>query len=784
VLDWWRRLFQPFEDDDEELATEVRERRLRACMQLHPLTAPACCVLAIVGAVAFFDLTPAYVTFISLALVLTSAGDGLIHLFTSRMMSRDVGEGDLWRVVVRESAMACGLIGPSILWYSNSATEVQMVLIAVTAALVGLGGFVLSPLATAAVAWTICATGCGAIALALSGRAVDWTLFGLIWGYALVVAIAAVAASRTLVGRVRAEARAERQRDVMGLLLKDFEGSSRDWLWETDQYGHLHRVSIRLTEAFERGKKELEGLSLVDLLRSSFSTGERDAVEAHDFFQLRLASRQPFRDQIVPVVIGEEIKWWALTAKPLFNKQKIHVGWRGVGSDVTDTQRREIEMTRLANFDTLTGLANRRQFRAYLDSLLSANAYGDQVMLLILDLDNFKQINDTLGHMVGDEVLREVGQCLLTITTDGELLARLGGDEYALIVPGNFDDDQCMARGHALLKTLREPLMIDDKRIEVRGSVGVAYSPQHGARADELLKAADTALYASKDAGRDAVSLFNREMADHAQMRLRMQHDLSQALANNEFELHYQPQVEARSMRVVGFEALLRWQRGGKQLVSPSDFIPLAEESGVIVPIGEWALRQACRDAMVWPKHLFVAVNLSAVQFSSRGLIDTINAAVFDSGIEPQRLELEITESSLIADSSHARETLKTLRSYGHHVALDDFGTGYSSLAYLRSFPIDKLKIDGAFTKGLVTDAQGESSAIVRAIIQLANALRLKTTAEGVETEAQLNALRAKGCEEIQGYYVAQPMPAQEIAAFLEAWESERGALVQTLAPH
>jgi diguanylate cyclase (GGDEF)-like protein len=784
VLDWWRRLFQPFEDDDEELATEVRERRLRACMQLHPLTAPACCVLAIVGAIAFFDLTPGYVTFFSLALVLISAGDGLIHLFTSRMMSRDVGERDLWRVVVRESAMACGLIGPSILWYSNVGADVQMVLIAITAALVGLGGFVLSPLATAAVAWTICATSCGAIALALSGRAVDWTLFGLIWGYALVVAIAAVAASRTLVGRVRAEARAERQRDVMGLLLKDFEGSSRDWLWETDQYGHLHRVSIRLTEAFERGKKELDGLSLVDLLRSSFSTGERDAVEAHDFFQLRLASRQPFRDQIVPVVIGEEIKWWALTAKPLFNKQKIHVGWRGVGSDVTDTQRREIEMTRLANFDTLTGLANRRQFRAYLDSLLSANAYGDQVMLLILDLDNFKQINDSLGHMVGDEVLREVGQCLLTITTDGELLARLGGDEYALIVPGNFDEDQCMARGHALLKTLREPLMIDDKRIEVRGSVGVAYSPQHGARADELLKAADTALYASKDAGRDAVSLFNREMADHAQMRLSMQHDLSQALANNEFELHYQPQVEARSMRVVGFEALLRWQRGGKQLVSPSDFIPLAEESGVIVPIGEWALCQACRDAMVWPKHLFVAVNLSAVQFSSRGLIDTINAAVFESGIEPQRLELEITESSLIADSSHARETLKTLRSYGHHVALDDFGTGYSSLAYLRSFPIDKLKIDGAFTKGLVTDAQGESSAIVRAIIQLANALRLKTTAEGVETEAQLNALRAKGCEDIQGYYVAQPMPAQEIAAFLEAWESERDALVQTLASH
>ncbi len=735
-------------------------------------------MLVLAGAWAFSDyVSTPFLVFCVCAVILACA-DGLIHFFTSRSMDRDISKRDSIRLVVREAIVSTGLIAPTIEVYTQAGTEYQMLLAAVVPALIGLGGFILSPIFAAGIVWVICTTSLGALALALSGRPIDWVLFVLLVLYGAMMCVVVATASRALNARVAAEARAERQRDVMGLLLKDFEGSSRDWLWETDQRGHLRHVSIRLTEAFVRQKKELEGLSLVDLLRVTFSSSGREEVEAHDYLQLRLASRQPFRDQIVPVVLGDEIKWWSLTAKPLFSKH-IHVGWRGVGSDVTDAQRRDIEMTQLANFDALTGLANRYQFRAYLDSVLKSNPHGDQVMLLVLDLDNFKNVNDTLGHMVGDALLHDIAARLLLTIRENELLARLGGDEYALIVPGNFDgEEEGRVRALELLDTLREPFEIQETRIEIRGSVGVAFSPQHGTHSDELLKAADTALYASKDSGRDSVSLFTPEMDQRARMRLSVQNDLGRALENDEFEMHYQPQIDARTMRVVGFEALLRWRRADRGLMSPADFIPVAEETGLIVPIGSWALRQACVDAMQWPDSLFVAVNLSAVQFASRGLIDVINGVVRESGITPARLELEITESSLIADSSHAREQLKILRTSGHQIALDDFGTGYSSLAYLRSFPIDKLKIDGTFTKGLNTDEKGESSAIVRAIIQLAAALRLKTTAEGVETREQLDTLRAKGCNEIQGYYVAQPMPAQEIAAFLEVWEQERETLL------
>jgi diguanylate cyclase (GGDEF)-like protein len=764
---------------DDVLAPEIRARQFRACMQLIPITAPANCAFAVFGALTFRDITPWPFLLFCLIAILFIECNSLIHWLVKRSLDSEISERDLVWVSVRAWALAITMIAPTVLWFPQVGAEQQLLLATIVSALIGLGGFVLAPIAPAAIGWVICMTTLAAAALGIADRPVYWQLVALLVAYGAVVSVVVMSSSRTLIARVRAEARADRQRHVVDLLLKDFEGSSRDWLWETDERGHLRHISIRLTEAFARTKASLEGVSLVDLLRSTFSATSRDEVEAHDFLQLRFSSRQAFRDQVVPVVVGSEVRWWSLTAKPLFNAKHIHVGWRGVGSDVTEAQRRDIEMTHLANFDALTGLANRHQFRACLDAALRSDTQGRYVMLLVLDLDNFKNVNDTLGHLIGDQLLREVARCLLAVTQEGELLSRLGGDEYALIVPGEFTEAQCLARGQALLNVLREPFYIRDTRIEIRGSVGIACAPMHGGNSDDLLKAADTALYAAKDSGRDAVSLFTSEMDERARNRMSVQSELGQALKNNELELHYQPQIDARTMTVVGFEALLRWRRDKRRLLPPMEFIPVAEETGLIVPIGEWVMQQACYDAIKWPETLFVAVNLSAVQFSSRGLIDAINNAVYDSGISPERLELEITESSLIEDSSHARETLKTLRALGHRIALDDFGTGYSSLAYLRSFPLDKLKIDSAFTAGLQTDEQGDASAIVRAIIQLAIALRLKTTAEGVETRAQLDALRAKGCAEVQGYYFAQPMPAIEIAAFLEAWEEQRPLLMK-----
>ncbi|MGL5004857.1 MAG: putative bifunctional diguanylate cyclase/phosphodiesterase, partial [Casimicrobium sp.] len=705
----------------------------------------------------------------------------LLHAFVRRSPDAMIEELDLTLVTIRTSLLATAMSLPLAFWFPLLSPDQQLIVSAVTAGLVAMGAFILSPIIAAGIGWVVSMVSFSSVALALAQRPVFELLLPLMIAYGVFTCIVVVSSGRTLSGRVVAEARAEREREVVNLLLKDFEGSSRDWLWDTDQHGHLRHVSVRLTEAFGKSRFAMEGLSLIDLLRQSFSNAGRDGVEAHDFLQLRLASRKAFRDQVVPVVVDGVIRWWSLTAKPLFNASGIHSGWRGVGSDVTDAQRREIEMTQLANFDSLTGLANRHQFQACLDAALKSEDEDHGVLLLVLDLDNFKAVNDTLGHLIGDELLRAVAERLHPFVGEGELLSRLGGDEYALIVPNATSEASGIAYGQQVLSALREPFDISGNRIEIRGSVGVALSPQHGTSAEQLLKAADTALYAAKDSGRDRVSVFNIEMDARTKRRASIQNDLGRALGNNEFELHYQPQVDARTMEVRGFEALLRWRRRSDKLMSPSEFIPIAEETGLIVPIGNWALRQACRDVAQWQAPLFVAVNFSAMQFASRGLIDSVANALTDANVAADRLEIEITESSLIEDSVHARETLRALRERGHRIALDDFGTGYSSLAYLRSFPLDKLKIDGAFTAGLIDDATGDASAIVRAIIQLATALRLRTTAEGVETSAQLDSLRAKGCADVQGYYFAHPMQAQDIPAFLEAWEEQRPLLTKDM---
>ncbi len=776
MMRWLRALH--LSHADETIAPEIRARQFRACMQLIPFTAASNCALALVSAYVYRGITPLWLLLTCLLTVLVVESASLLHWLLKRWPDRMIGRSDLFWITFRAVVIAIAMTAPTLYWFPRVNTEEQLMIASIVSALIGLGGFVLAPIVAAAVGWVVCVTALAAATLLLAERPIYTDLVFLLIAYGVAVCVVAVTSSRTLVGRVLAETRAEQQHQVVELLLKDFEGSSRDWLWETDERGHLRHVSIRLTEAFARSKSSLEGVSLIELIRSTFSSSGRESVEAHDFLQLRFSSRQAFRDQVIPVVIDGELRWWSLTAKPLFNARRIHVGWRGVGSDVTEAQRRDIEMTHLANFDALTGLANRRQFRASLNETLQSDPDTSAALLLILDLDNFKQINDTLGHMIGDELLRAVAHRLQLSTHEGELLARLGGDEYALIAPGSFHDEACVNRAQTLLNALREPFYIRETRIEIRGSVGIACAPLHGANSDDLLKAADTALYAAKDGGRDGVRIFTNEMDLRTRRRLSIQSDLGHALQNNELELHYQPQIDTRSMQVVGFEALLRWRRPADHVLSPVEFVPIAEETGLIVPIGEWVMQQACIDASSWPEPLFVAVNLSAVQFSSRGLIDAVNKAVYDVGFDPERLELEITESSLIEDSSHARETLKTLRALGHRVALDDFGTGYSSLAYLRSFPIDKLKIDSAFTSGLDSDEYGDANAIVRAIIQLASALRLKTTAEGVETREQFDALRAKGCTDVQGFFFAKPMPAKDISTFLADWQAKHHASI------
>ncbi|TAG78927.1 MAG: sensor domain-containing diguanylate cyclase, partial [Burkholderiales bacterium] len=498
------------ESDDETVAAGVRRRQYRGYLIHLPVTVPAIGGLSLLGFVFFQDSEwRAWILASVLGIACVEIAS-LTHAYFKRSPLTYISPVDIAWVAIRSVLLGLLLLLPVALLFHQQPANTQLVIVAIVAALIGTGGFVLSPVLSAAVGWTLATGALAGIALIRANQPIfDLTLALLACYCVIVVAVSRRASMNYLVG-IRAESHNARQREVVDLLLKDFEGSARDWLWDTDQAGHLRHVSVRLVEAFGQERHALEGLSLVNLLRNSFPDPSRDAAEAHDFLQLRLASRRAFRDQVVPVMVGPSVRWWALSAKPLFDADGQHTGWRGVGSDVTDARRREIEMTQLANFDALTGLANRRRFHALLGEMLSALRPTQCIDLYIVDLDNFKGINDRLGHAVGDEVLKAVAEKLLHTIQDDEALFRLGGDEYALISRWDRQAASPLVRGEALLTAIGEPFELRNHVIEIRASIGIARAPENGHTVDSLMKSADAALYAAKDAGRGRVSVYDR----------------------------------------------------------------------------------------------------------------------------------------------------------------------------------------------------------------------------------------------------------------------------------
>ena len=437
---------------------------------------------------------------------------------------------------------------------------------------------------------------------------------------------------------------------------------------------------------------------------------------------------------------------------------------------VDAVEAREAQIAHMAFHDALTGLPNRAMLREQV-ALGLTRAEGGNLMLFSVDIDNFKSINESLGHPIGDALLCEAGTRLAATCPSG-FVARLAGDEFAVkIRAGGQTADQA---GRAIVAAMAEPFDIDGHRIIVSASVGIALSPQDGADATSLLKNAELALHRAKSEGKGSHRFFESAMDAEAQARRALETDLHDALRNGELALHFQPLFGLSQNRVTAFEALLRWQHPTRGMVSPVNFIPLAEETGLIIPIGEWALHESCRIAATWPDHIRVAVNISPIQFRSPNLAAVVLQALARSGIAPNRLELEITESLFIDNVEATLSSLHSLRALGVRVALDDFGTGYSSLSYLRSFPFDKLKIDRSFIVDLL-EHKG-ATAIIRAITTLADALGIETTAEGVETSDQLEILQAEGCGQIQGYFFSRPIPAQEVAALLTKLDGERQA--------
>jgi diguanylate cyclase (GGDEF)-like protein len=424
-------------------------------------------------------------------------------------------------------------------------------------------------------------------------------------------------------------------------------------------------------------------------------------------------------------------------------------------------EERERRITELAYNDVLTGLANRSMFQRHVDHLLTAKAGEAAVMALFcLDLDQFKSINDSLGHGAGDALLVEVGKRLRE-TASGCFVARLGGDEFVVVQPLHGERGEVEHLAEALLEAVRQPMEIDGQHIVPGTSIGVAIAPDDGRDVTTLMKSADLALYRAKAEGRGICSFFEQEMNERAQARRQIESDLGQALARGEFELFFQPLFDLAEQQVCAFEALIRWNHPTRGRISPVEFIPVAEDTGLIVPIGAWVLEEACRQAVRWPVPLKVAVNVSSVQFRRPGLADQIVRALSASGLAPARLEVEITESVFLEGDEATLKQLHALRSIGIRIALDDFGTGYSSLSYLQSFPFDKLKIDRSFIQALLT--KPNAGAVVKSITDLAHALGMETTAEGVEESEQLRELIAHGCSSVQGFLLSKPLSVSEV---------------------
>jgi diguanylate cyclase (GGDEF)-like protein len=434
--------------------------------------------------------------------------------------------------------------------------------------------------------------------------------------------------------------------------------------------------------------------------------------------------------------------------------------------DITERRKAEARIAHMAHHDGLTNLPNRELFQDRLKQELKQDQSGSKrVAVLCVDLDLFKNVNDSFGHPMGDRLLKSVAARLQSEVGGNNLAARLGGDEFAIILTSNVSPNEASDYAVRLIGALSACYDIDGIEVVVGASIGIALSPGDGTTSEELMRNADMALYRAKSDGGGVHRFFEREMDRQAQKRRDLELDLRRAFVNGEFELHYQPLVDIAADRISCFESLLRWRHPEKGMISPADFIPVAEDIGLIASLGEWVLREACAEAVKWPTEIKVAINLSPVQFRSRNLVQVVISALANSGLSPRRLELEITESLFLAETETNLAILHQLRELGVSISMDDFGTGYSSLSYLRSFPFDKIKIDRSFVKDLAQ--RPDCVAIVRAISGLGRSLNITTTAEGVETVDQLDWLRAEGCNEVQGFLFSAARPAAEVQQLL-----------------
>jgi diguanylate cyclase (GGDEF)-like protein len=553
-------------------------------------------------------------------------------------------------------------------------------------------------------------------------------------------------------------------RPAAGNFTATFEESGKGWFWSVDASGRLDYLSPALAEKLALTEGDPSDWRLADLTRPCWDE-DGGGVGSERTLNFHLTSQLPFTDLTVKSAADETVLW-SLTGRPVYAETGEYLGFRGIGSDLSERTRAEAELRRAARYDTLTNLPNRTTILRILEETLQSRISGPCALVMV-DLDRFKEINDTHGHLVGDELLRQVSQRIAQIGGKKGEVGRLGGDEFEIVIPRGCTREEVVELAEACIRYVSIPYNIHDRKLSVGASIGIAFAAPGENDAESLFRRADLALYRAKEK-RGSARVFEPEMELIAANKQLLEHDLRVALAEGQLTLAFQPIVGGASEQLAGFEALIRWEHPEHGVVPPSSFIDMAEETGLIGQLGEWALRAAATEAAKWPENLFVAVNVSATQFSDPEFSRIVLQALAEAQLPAARLELELTEAVFLADNPRIDDMFASLKRIGVRLALDDFGTGYSSLAYLERAPFDKLKIDRTFVKGACLPGS-KNLPILEAIVALAHRLELQTVAEGAETHQELELIRGLGCTYFQGFIFGRALPPEEAAKLAAA---------------
>jgi len=732
--------------ESEADASPLRDAQLMARAQLAPFFAAANIVAAAMMIACLWGDAPelwlggwaAGVAVTNLVMMQIARNQSVTHVGRSgRRVPNWMLVGD---IVVRALLW---LSLPLYLFHSlNAGSEVIAASIIAGLGIAALGLVVVFP---CVVAWMASFTA-GLCAVLLIGRGQIAFQHVLSILFTLGVAIFGVlSVARWAFNQLKTNAAVGSQSESSSLLLQEYEQRGVGWLWQVDAENRVSYISSRMTALLGRPANQLLGHSLPSLLGGHAELGRK------------LLDQEAFGNLEMELETSRGPRWISISGDPIIDTAGRFEGFRGVGSDITEIRQTQERLTHLANVDVLSGLPNRGRVRQLLgEALRTATADSHACAIMFLDLDGFKPVNDTFGHPKGDAVLRAVAKRLTDQVAHDGVVGRMGGDEFAIVIPDAQSRTKVEQMADRIIQTIKEPYDIDGTNIRIGVSIGCAFGPMDGATVDDLILKADLALYQAKDAGRGCARYFSSELQSEQEDRIRMEADLRAAVASKQFHLAFQPLINAKSQKLIGFEALIRWTHPKRGNVPPNVFIPVAEEIGLMTAIGDWVIDEACRAAASWPQHISVALNVSPKQIVMPALPNTVSEALARHRVQGNRIELEVTEGVFLGDNGPTLDVLKRLRALGVGIALDDFGTGYSSIGYLNKAIFHKLKIDGSFVRE--AGSRQENVAIIQSIVQLAKSFRMTVTAEGVETAEDFERMRELGCDVIQGYLFGKPL--------------------------